>query len=92
MKWFTGIVLALAVLLGLGWLFRVELALFGINQMMASQMEIGPTQEINWSTGVDSEGRAPADRPPRRIVSATCDNPDRLLAPRPRAAARKDRA
>ncbi len=68
MKWFTGIALALVVLLGLGWIFRAELALFGINRMMAGQMEIGPTQEINWSTGTDSEGRDPANRPPNIVL------------------------
>ena len=44
MKWIAGIALALAVLLGIGWIFRAEIALFGINRMMAGQMEIGPTQ------------------------------------------------
>ncbi len=68
MKWFTGIVLALVVLLGLGWIFRAEIALFGVNRMMASQLEIGPTQEVSWSTGTDSEGRDPASRPPNIVL------------------------
>ena len=63
MKWTAGVALALAVLLGAGWIFRAEIALFGIGRMMASQNDIGPTQEINWSTGTDSEGRDPASRP-----------------------------
>ena len=68
MKWIAGIVLALVVLVGLGWIFRAELALFGISRLSASQMEIGPTQEINWSSGTDSLGRAPADRPPNVVL------------------------
>ena len=68
MKWIAGIALALAVLLGAGWIFRAEIALFGIGRMMASQNDIGPTQEINWSTGTDSEGRDPASRPPNIVL------------------------
>ena len=68
MKWIGGIVLALVVLVVGGWLFRAEIALFGINQFVASQMEIGPTQEISWSTGSDSEGRDAANRPPNIVL------------------------
>jgi uncharacterized sulfatase len=58
----------LAVLLGVGWIFRAEIALFGINLMTSSQRDIGPTQEITWSTGADSEGRDPASRPPNIVL------------------------
>lgn len=68
MKWFTGIGLTLVVLAGTGWIFRAEIALFGINRLVASQMEIGPTQEITWSTGTDRQGRDPADRPPNIVL------------------------
>lgn len=68
MKWIGGVALALAVLLGVGWTFRAEIALFGIGRMMASQNDIGPTQEINWSIGTDSEGRDPASRPPNIVL------------------------
>ncbi|MGD8418245.1 MAG: hypothetical protein PVH91_14390, partial [Pseudomonadales bacterium] len=64
MKWITGVALALAVLLGIGWIYRAEIALFGINLMTSSQRDIGPTQEVSWSTGTDPEGREPASRPP----------------------------
>ena len=66
MKWIAGIVLSLILLAGVGWVFRAEIALFGINRMMASQMEIGPTQEITWSTGTDR--RNPDDRPPNIVL------------------------
>ncbi len=68
MKWVAGIAIAIAVLLGVGWIFRAEIALFGVNRMIASQQEIGPTREINWSTGADSEGRGAADRPPNIVL------------------------
>jgi uncharacterized sulfatase len=58
----------LVVVIAGGWIFRAEIALFGINQMMAAQAEIGPTQEINWSTGTDAEGRSPEDRPPNIVL------------------------
>ena len=67
MKWIIRIGLVLVVAIAGGWIFRAEIALFGINQMMAAQAEIGPTQEINWSTGTDAEGRSPEDR--RALVS-----------------------
>ena len=68
MKWLTGIALALVVLLGAGWIFRADIALFGVSRMSAAQMEIGPTREINWSTGGDSEGRDAASRPPNIVL------------------------
>lgn len=68
MKWVTRIGLVLVVAIAGGWVFRAEIALFGINQMMAAQAEIGPTQEINWSTGTDAEGRSPEDRPPNIVL------------------------
>ena len=68
MKWIMRIGLVLVVAIAGGWIFRAEIALFGINQMMAAQAEIGPTQEINWSTGTDTEGRSPEDRPPNIVL------------------------
>ena len=49
----------LALLRNCRWLDFSRRCLVGINQMMAAQAEIGPTQEINWSTGTDAEGRSP---------------------------------
>jgi uncharacterized sulfatase len=68
MKWLARIALTLIVLAGMGWIFRAEIALFGINRLVASQMEIGPAQEIAWSTGTDEQGRGPADRPPNIVL------------------------
>ena len=60
MKWTSGIALALVAILGAGWIYRAELVLFGVAQMKSAVTEVGPTVEIEWSTGTDSQGRAPA--------------------------------
>lgn len=68
MQWTIRVVVTLAVLLGLSWVFRAEIALFGINRMMAAQLDIGPTQEVNWSSAVASaEANAPG-RPPNIVL------------------------
>jgi len=66
MKWLMGAALALTLLLGVGWIFRAEIALFGISRL--SQMDVGPTQVINWSSGADPQGRDPASRPPNIVL------------------------
>ena len=66
MKWLVGLVITLVLLAGFGWMFRAELALFGISQLVDSRMDIGPTQEIAWSSGSDE--RDPADRPPNIVL------------------------
>ena len=68
MKWVARVALTLAVLLGASWIFRAEIALFGINKLVAARAEIGPPREINWSTGVDAQGRDPANRPPNIVL------------------------
>ncbi len=68
MKWIGGTAVALAVIAAVGWQFRGEIALFGIERMMARNMDIGPTQEINWSSGVDSENRDASERPPNIVL------------------------
>ena len=68
MKWILGIALALAALGGLGWVYRAEIALFGIDRMMAARLDVGPPQEIEWATGADPAGRAPGERPPNIVL------------------------
>ena len=67
-KWLVGFI-TLITLSGLAlWTFRIEIVLFAISTMMDSRFDIGPTQEINWSSGIDKDGRAPADRPPNIVL------------------------
>ena len=68
MQWITRIGLVLVVVIAGGWIFRAEIALFGINRMMAAENEIGPTQEVIWSSGADAEGRSPEERPPNIVL------------------------
>ena len=68
MKWVSRVALTLVVLFGAGWIFRAEIALFGINKLVAARAEIGPPREISWSTGVDAQGRDPANRPPNIVL------------------------
>jgi arylsulfatase A-like enzyme len=68
MKWIGGVTLTLVAMLGTGWIFRAELVLFGVAQMRSAVVEIGPTAEIEWSTGTDSQGRAPENRPPNIVL------------------------
>ncbi|MEM7220590.1 MAG: sulfatase-like hydrolase/transferase [Pseudomonadota bacterium] len=63
LKWTLG---GLLVALLLGWVFRIELALWGVGRLLAAQSDIGPTQAVNWSTGRDA--RAPAARPPNIVL------------------------
>jgi hypothetical protein len=60
MKWIGGIALALVAILGTGWMFRAELILFGVAQMESTETDVGPTVEIEWSSGTDRQDRAPA--------------------------------
>jgi arylsulfatase A-like enzyme len=68
MQWITRIGLVLVVVVAGGWIFRAEIALFGINRMMAAENEIGPTQEVVWSSGGDAEGRSLEERPPNIVL------------------------
>jgi arylsulfatase A-like enzyme len=73
MKWIGAVTLALVAILGTGWIFRAELVLFGVAQMRSAYIEIGPTIEIEWSTGADSQGRAPLSRPPNIVLIVADD-------------------
>ena len=77
MKWFSGITLTLVAILGTGWMFRAEFVLFGVAQMRSAYVDIGPTIEIEWSTGADSQGlppvKGPTDRPPNIVLIVADD-------------------
>jgi uncharacterized sulfatase len=68
MSWKIKILISLALVLGMSWVFRAEIALFGINRMMAMQLEIGPPQDIAWSTGATSAARDAQQRPPNIVL------------------------
>jgi len=67
-KWLVGFISILVAIAFTLWVFRVEVALLAISQLIDSNLEIGPTQEITWSTGTDQANRVPADRPPNIVL------------------------
>ena len=68
MSWKIKVLISLALVLGMSWIFRAEIALFGINRMMAMQLEIGPPQYIAWSTGTASAERNSEQQPPNIVL------------------------
>jgi len=68
MSWKIKVLISLALVLGMSWIFRAEIALFGINRMMAMQLEIGPSQDITWSTGTASAERNSEQQPPNIVL------------------------
>ncbi|WP_339338340.1 sulfatase-like hydrolase/transferase [uncultured Oceanicoccus sp.] len=73
MKWIGRVTLTLVAILSIGWVFRAELVLSGVAQMKSAVTEVGPTIEIEWSTGADSQGRAPSNRPPNIVLIVADD-------------------
>lgn len=62
---------ALSVLLiagALAWMNRTEIVLRGIEIMAARRTPVGPNQPVQWDSGTDPRGRAPADRPPNIVL------------------------
>ena len=68
MSWKIKVLISLALVLGMSWIFRAEIALFGINRMVAMQLEIGPPQDIAWSTGTASAERNSEQQPPNIVL------------------------
>jgi arylsulfatase A-like enzyme len=67
-KWIFGILGALVVLLGLVWIFQLEILLKGIEIAMDRRLPVGPNRPIEWDRGPDPAGRPPAERPPNIVL------------------------
>ena len=48
--------------------YRLEIALGLVGVAMERRMNVGPEQEVQWSTGADPQGRAPSERPPNIVL------------------------
>lgn len=70
MRWFSGTVL---LVICVGWIFRAEIVLFSVAQMRSAVTAIGPTIEIEWSTGADAHDRTPSRRPPNIVLIVADD-------------------
>ncbi len=63
-----GVVVVLAVLLGIAWLNRAELMLSAVEFAMNRRLPVGPNVPIEWDSGPDPAGRAPGERPPNVVL------------------------
>ena len=61
-----GIVVALAAVAGIAWIFRLEILLQIIE--IQQRRDVAPTRTIEWDSGRDSAGRPQAERPPNIVV------------------------
>ena len=66
----AGLVVAVGLLVlgGTLYVFRLELALKVASIASDRRYQVGPTQEIAWSGGVDPKGRPPSGRPPNVVL------------------------
>ncbi len=67
-KWGLGLLLAVVALGLLVWLNAASVMLFVVGLAMDLRTSAGPNQPVVWETGIDPEGRAPADRPPNIVL------------------------
>lgn len=70
MRWFSGTVL---LVICVGWIFRAEIVLLSVAQMRSAVTAIGPTIEIEWSTGADAHDRTQSRRPPNIVLIVADD-------------------
>jgi len=63
-----GVLLALFLVGSMVYVNRMEIALDLISLAVKWRDPVGPNQDVDWSTGADPQGRAPADRPPNIVL------------------------
>lgn len=61
-----GIVVALAAVAGIAWIFRLEILLQIVE--IQQRRDVAPTRTIEWDSGRDPAGRPQAERPPNIVV------------------------
>ncbi len=66
-KWGAAIAVALA-LTALAYAYREPIVLKAVGFLVKQRVPTGPFEEIAWSTGADSQGRAPGERPPNIVL------------------------
>ena len=62
------ILAVLLVLLGLGWVFRVELMLTTMKAVNEWTRDVGPPREVAWRQGPDNASAPPGQRPPNIVL------------------------
>ncbi len=66
-KWGAAIAIAVG-LTALLYAYREPLVLNAVGFLVKQRVPVGPFQEIAWSTGTDTQGRAPQKRPPNIVL------------------------
>jgi uncharacterized sulfatase len=67
-KRLVGTLAALAIIITVAYINREPIALKLVGFAMQQRLPVGPNQDISWSTGTDSRGRAPGERPPNIVL------------------------
>ncbi len=64
----VGIGVGLLLIGTVAYVNRMEVVLELVSLAMDRRLDVGPNQDVRWSTGVDPQGRAPSERPPNIVL------------------------
>ncbi len=67
-RWALGLLGFFLLVGGVAYLNRTEILLKVVSIAAGSRTSAGPNQDIAWSTGSDSQGRPPGERPPNIVL------------------------
>ena len=67
-RWGIGIVAVIFLMGSFAYVNREEIVLKLVGFAVKRRIPVGPYQEIDWSTGVDPQGRTPGERPPNIVL------------------------
>lgn len=67
-RWAAGILLILLMVGSVAYANRMEIVLAVVRVAMARSNPVAPNRAVDWSTGVDPQGRAAGDRPPNIVL------------------------
>ena len=63
-----GILLGAALLVGVAWAYRAEIAIWGIGALVEWGRDIGPNREVAWQRGPEQPAQPPSERPPNIVL------------------------
>ncbi|MCZ0944864.1 MAG: sulfatase-like hydrolase/transferase [Gammaproteobacteria bacterium] len=63
-----GVLLGLALLIGVAWAYRAEIAIWGIGALVEWRRDIGPNREVAWQRGPEQPAQPPSERPPNIVL------------------------
>ncbi|MCP4903594.1 MAG: sulfatase-like hydrolase/transferase [bacterium] len=73
MRRLLGVVLAVGLLVGVGWMYRIELLLAGVGILVNLSSSVDPNVPVSWSSGPDPAGRSREKRPPNIVLIVADD-------------------